>query len=250
MLTLQPQAPLGVPPTFLKESPPSSRPTSSPTSNADHPPPLPPTAAPHQRRISQHLRALGSEHSSPASSLRGPRPVFHLGDVSSSPASTSPPPLLPPSTANSATNMVRPRFGDFRNYSSDRTYQLHFVPESLWQPTLAPGKFVAVCRESPRVVANIISLLYGPHELLSFCHASKEIRTLIESLFEENDAVRDAYLARTIRGFQPSTAPNPTWLNHGIKIDLTDLELLRKSRLGCNSLYSHHIRYPNNNPER
>ncbi|CAG8712363.1 3853_t:CDS:2, partial [Acaulospora colombiana] len=218
------------------ESPPStshssSRPTSSPTSAADPPPP-------HPRRVSQHLRAIGSEHSSPTSSLRGPRPVFHFADVSS-PGSITPPPL-PPSTANSATTNARPRFGENWNYSSERTFQLNVVPDSLWQPTLAPGKFVAVCREAPRVVANIIGLLFGAYEVLSFCHASKEMRKLVESLFEGNDLVRDAFLVRTIRGFQPSKSPNPTWLNHGIKIDLTDLELLLESESVSLSAYPMH----------
>lgn len=64
--------------------------------------------------------------------------------------------------------------------------------------------------------------------MLNFVHVSKQMQTLVTSLFEENDVVRDAFLGRCIRGYEPSTSSRATWLNKGIKIDLTDLELLRK----------------------
>jgi len=61
--------------------------------------------------------------------------------------------------------------------------------------SLPEGRFVQVFEQVPRAVANVIAFLHGSYGLLSFCHASKEMRTLVTTLFDENDARANAFLS-------------------------------------------------------
>jgi hypothetical protein len=162
-------------------------------------------ATPRPRRTSRHLL-------NPNGTSTAPFPKFQLGDGSASPT-----PPVPVSTGS------RLRYGETWLQQDHLNEESSPVPESLLVPSLPDGRFVHVFEQVPRAVANVIAFLHGSHELLSFCHASKEMRGLVTTLFDENNAVRDAFLSRIIRGYEPSK----TWLNKGIKIDLPDTELLR-----------------------
>ena len=195
--------------------------------------PLTSPATPNQALVASPMTDSGSLHYRPRRSSRSPLnpnpssppstsssyaafPKFHLADLPT-PSSQTPPTL-------SATGS-RLKFGESWN-DNDIYSSSTFVPESLLTSALPRGRFVQTLRGAPVVVATIIGFLYGSHEVLSFCHASKETRRLVESLFENNDMVHDAFLARSISGYQVSNGPKSSWLNRAIKIDLTDLELL------------------------
>jgi hypothetical protein len=100
------------------------------------------------------------------------------------------------------------------------------VPAILLETSLPKGRFVQTFRLAPRALANVFARLHGSYELLNFVHVSRQMQTLVTTLFEGNDDVRDAFLGRCIRGYEPSSSSRATWLNKGIKIDLTDVELL------------------------
>lgn len=167
------------------------------------------------RRQSRHMinPTNISSTSSSSSSIYAPFPKFQLGDGSAS--------LLAPPLVSTGSRL---RFGETWP-QQDRLNEevLDHVPESLLIPTLPEDRFVDAFGQAPRAVATIIALLHGSYELLNFCHASKKMGNLMSALFDNNDAVRDAFLSRIIRGYEPSA----TWLNKTIRIDLPDTELLR-----------------------
>jgi hypothetical protein len=169
---------------------------------------------------------LSSAPSTPSSYVASPG--FLSAEM---PAASSQNAQIPPSTGS------RLRFEENRN-DQDTTGTSNLVPESLLSSTLPEGRFIETFREIPTALAALITFLHGPHELLSFCHVSKEMRDLVEGSFDHEDQVRDAFLLRSISGYQPSTSHKATWLNRAIKIDLTDLELLRQYKFSISqSLY-------------
>lgn len=199
-----------------------SSPTTPPASSNQPSSPFPMTDSPslqyRPRRSSRSPLIPGLSSPSSTSSSYAAFPTLPRMVDLPTPSSQNPPVL-------SATGS-RLRFGE--NWNDQDAYLTSSpVPESLLKSTLPNGRFIQSLRAAPRVIAEVIAFLHGPHELLSFCHASKQMRRLVESLFENNDKVRDAYLTRSISGYQPSGSLKGSWLNHAIKIDLTDMELLR-----------------------
>ncbi|KAG8773870.1 hypothetical protein FRC15_001711 [Serendipita sp. 397] len=225
MLTLQPQHPTS-PNLFASSPPPSSmsspkQPWSSLSTPMSESPP--PTMQNH--RVSRHLQGALLHSSSSSNSIHTPSLRFH----SAEPSSTSPTPGI--QAGGSKLRFAGPWTPDVKTVS---------VPSTLLVPNLQPGRFIRAFKSAPRAAARIINYLHGPHEVLTFCHVSKEFRGFMESVFEQNDIVRDVFLMRTVPGYQPSTTANPSWLNKAIKIDLTDIDLLLESASVSLSMYPMH----------
>ncbi|KAG8829150.1 hypothetical protein FRC17_007051 [Serendipita sp. 399] len=203
-------------------SSPNLRPWSSLSTPIHDPPPL---HSPNHR-ASRHLQGAFLQTSSSSNSIHTPSFRFHSAEPSSS--------SIPTQGASTAGSKLR--FGEIWLPDSN-TVQ---IPDVLLTSNLTPERFVEALTNAPRAVARIIGYLDGPYEVLSFCHCNKEFRRFMESLFEQNDLVRDAFLVRTVPGYRPSTAANPSWLNKAIKIDLMDVDLLLESASVSLSVYPMH----------
>jgi len=209
MLALQ-HLPVSSPSFFASpsQSPASASPSSSPFPMAESP-----SVHHRPRRSSRPLFNSGLASPPSTASSYAAFPRFQSGETSSQ------------NTPALSMSGSRLRFGESWN-DQDNYGASSYFPESLATSQLPDGRFIETFRNTPKAVATVISFLHGPHEVLSFCHVNKQMRQLVESFFDNENPVRDAFLTRSISGYQPSTSPKATWLNRALKIDLTDLELL------------------------
>jgi hypothetical protein len=97
------------------------------------------------------------------------------------------------------------------------------LPAVLLHPCLAPEQFLTVWR-NPVILATLVQHIQSSRDFLSFIYVSKEMRALVGAAFENDSASRHRFFARFLPGYPP--ASRPYW-NPRLRIDLTDLELLR-----------------------